>query len=46
MKKPSKKKKSKHEFDLEQLRHWKNCSTKAKLEWLEAALRFGKGGKV
>lgn len=27
--------------DVEHLRHWKRLSTHAKLEWLEAALRFG-----
>lgn len=27
---------------IETLRVWKNASTKAKLDWLESALRFGK----
>ncbi len=38
--KASKAKKS--NLDLDMLRHWKNVSTKGKLEWLESALRFGK----
>jgi hypothetical protein len=29
-------------FDKELLKHWKKISTKAKLNWLENALRFGK----
>ena len=29
-------------FDTESLPHWKRCSTKSKLEWLESAMRFGK----
>lgn len=32
-------------FDKETLKHWKNASTKAKLDWLESALRFGKAKK-
>ena len=43
MKKSFKKKKVKKiEIDIEKLKHWKNVSTKSKLEWLESALRFGK----
>ncbi len=30
------------EFDMELLKHWKKVSTKAKLEWLNSALKFGK----
>lgn len=42
--KKNKKKKSvaKTEFDLKLLKHWKNMGTKAKLDWLESAIRFGK----
>lgn len=29
-------------FDLELLKHWKNVSTKGKLDWLSSALYFGK----
>jgi len=32
----------KHDFDLETLKRWKYSSTKAKLDWLEAALKFFK----
>lgn len=39
-------KKFKHsKHDLETLRMWKYSSVKAKLAWLESALRFGKGKK-
>lgn len=33
---------AKTQFDIETLKMWKHTSTKAKLEWLENALRFGK----
>lgn len=29
-------------FELETLKKWKNASTKAKLEWLDSAFKFGK----
>lgn len=32
----------KMKFDMELLKHWKSVSTKAKLEWLNSALKFGK----
>lgn len=32
----------KNQVDVEALRHWKKMSDKAKLNWLEMALRFGK----
>lgn len=32
-------------FDKETLKLWKEASTKAKLTWLEDALRFGKSKK-
>jgi len=28
--------------DLKSLKKWKNLSTKAKLDWLDSALKFGK----
>jgi len=28
--------------DIEAIKRWKKVSTKAKLDWLEAALKFGK----
>lgn len=33
-------------FDIETLKRWKNCSTKAKIEWLDSALKFGKAPKI
>lgn len=33
---------AKPNIDSEALKHWKSVSTKAKLDWLESALRFGK----
>jgi len=36
------KKTSKIKFDLRLLKHWKNISTKAKLDWLQDAIRFAK----
>jgi len=36
------KKNNKITLDKELLKHWKKVSTKAKLEWLENALRLGK----
>lgn len=35
----------KYAFNIETLKHWKNVSTKAKLIWLEDALKFGKQKK-
>ena len=32
----------KAKFDTMTLKHWKNVSTKSKLDWLASALRFGK----
>jgi hypothetical protein len=29
-------------IDVEAIKRWKKTSTKAKLDWLEAALKFGK----
>lgn len=29
-------------YDKETLKHWKNSTVKAKLYWLESALRLGK----
>ncbi|MEK7524645.1 MAG: hypothetical protein AAB588_06505 [Patescibacteria group bacterium] len=40
-----KKHSSKFVFNLETLKHWKNVSTRAKLVWLEDALKFGKQKK-
>lgn len=42
MKKTAGTRRKKFEFDLETLKLWKRLSNKAKLDWLEAALRFGK----
>ena len=36
------KKNGKTEVDIKILKHWKNVSTKGKLDWLASALRFGK----
>lgn len=33
-------------FDTETLRRWKNSSVKAKLIWLDSALKFGKAKKT
>jgi hypothetical protein len=33
---------SKSSIDLEALKTWQKLSTKARLDWLESALRFGK----
>ncbi len=41
-KKLNKQKQKKIVFDKELLKHWKSISTKAKLEWLNSALKFGK----
>lgn len=32
-------------YDIEMLKRWKNSSTKAKLNWLDSALKFGKAKK-
>lgn len=42
MKKNVKTRKCREGFDMETLRVWKNSSTKARLEWLTSAFRFGK----
>ena len=42
MRKGKQLKREKIEFDLKLLKHWKKVSTKAKLEWLNSALKFGK----
>lgn len=33
-------------YDIETLKRWKNASTKAKLNWLDSALKFGKSKKT
>lgn len=33
-------------YDVETLRRWKNSSTRAKLNWLDSALKFGKAKKT
>jgi len=42
MKTKKKENPKKIEFDLELLRHWKKVSTKAKLDWLQDAMRLAK----
>lgn len=32
-------------YDIETLKRWKNSSTRAKLDWLDSALKFGKAKK-
>lgn len=36
---------TREELELEQLRHWKYTSTKAKVQWLDEAFRFAKAKK-
>jgi hypothetical protein len=33
-------------YDIETLKRWKYSSTRAKLNWLDSALKFGKAKKV
>ena len=42
MKKGNKKRRKLESNDLEHLNHWRKVGTKAKLNWLESALKFGK----
>jgi len=42
MRKDAKNKKIQIDFDIETLKMWKNSSTKARIEWLNSAFRFGK----
>ena len=42
MKKEDKKWPSEKELKIHQLRRWKYSSTRAKMQWLEEALRFAK----
>lgn|GEM_PF-6311314 len=38
--------KSRGELDIETLKFWKKTSTKARLNWLDSALKFGKSFEI